>query len=189
MLDLALGFLRDELNSFLAARTGSDSVSAKLTRLVDDTGKSAVVLDSLGISLIQIDEDKTFRAQLPTQTLVQGQQVLQQPEIKLNLIVMIGANFSHYEEALKALSFVLLFFQSHTLFTSTTYPALDERIAKLTVELQSLTLDQLNQAWTFIGGKQLPSVCYKIRLVLFQDVQLEPSGPPVLSITTAAGMR
>src|SRR5687768_9134526 len=106
MLDIALGFLRDELNAFLSSRMGADTFAVKLSRIVDDSGKYAFALDSLALSLIQVEEERIFRAQLPTQTLVNGRHVQQEPELKLNLTVMIAGNFKSYDEGLKYLSLV-----------------------------------------------------------------------------------
>ena len=95
--------------------------------------------------------------------------MLVEPELKLNVYVLFGANFKLHDEALKFLSLVLLYFQSRA-FTSEQYPGLAQRIGKITVELQSLAYDQLTQIWAFIGGKQLPSVVYKVRMVVLQGV-------------------
>jgi hypothetical protein len=107
-----------------------------------------------------------------------------EPELKLNLYVLFAANFKKYEEALKYISYVLTYFQAHPAFTSVEYPALDPRIEKLTAELQSLSYEQLNQIWAFIGGKQLPSVIYKIRMVSIQSLAPRAIQPPVMEINT-----
>jgi hypothetical protein len=186
MLDLALGFMRNELNAYLAARTGSDTIQAKLTRVVDEAGKYAFPQDSLALSLIHVEEERTFRAQLPSHFYVNGESVTREPELQLNLHMLLAANFKQYDEALKHLSLVLTFFQSHQAFTAARHPALDPRIEKLTVELQSLTYEQLNQLWGFIGGKQLPSVVYKVRMVVLQDVEQTSILPPITAITSTA---
>ncbi|MBK7029894.1 MAG: hypothetical protein IPH45_12070 [Bacteroidales bacterium] len=41
MIDQALTFLRDELASYILARTNSNNVEVKLTKLVNETGKYA----------------------------------------------------------------------------------------------------------------------------------------------------
>lgn len=190
MLDIALGFLRDELNAYLASRSGSDAIKAKLTRIMDETtGKYAFGQELIGVSLLQLEEERVFRAQLPSHTVVNGQQVVQEPELKLNLTVVFAANFKQYDEGLKFLSYVLAFFQSHGAFTPAEYPGLDTRIEKLTVELQSLTYEQLNQVWGFIGGKQLPAAFYKVRMVVVQDAQPVAVQPPVTVISTRLGVR
>ena len=107
-----------------------------------------------------------------------------EPEIKLNLHVMFAANFKQYDTALKYISYVLMYFQSHHYFSSEEYPALDERIGKLTMELQSLSYEQLNQVWAFIGGKQLLSVIYKVRMVILQDEAQMAIQPPITIINT-----
>jgi hypothetical protein len=64
------------------------------------------------------------------------------------------------------------------------YPALDRSIEKLTTELQSLSYEQLNQIWAFIGGKQLPSVIYKVRMVSLQGIVPTVIQPPIMEINT-----
>jgi len=78
----------------------------------------------------------------------------------------------------------LTYFQSRPSFTSVEYAALDPRIEKLTVELQSLNYEQLNQIWAFVGGKQLPSVIYKVRLVSLQDAMPTAIQPFIREIDT-----
>ncbi len=183
MLDLALRFLSSELNSYLTARAGPtpDEVVA-LRQLVDDSGKWAVPQDRIGLALINVEEESVLRTQLPAFTYVDGRQVLTEPELKVNLHVLFAANFQQYDRALSYLSLVLTFFQAHRTFTHEQFPALDKRIDKLNVELQSLGYEQLNQIWAFIGGKQLPSVVYKVRLVLLQDVEPAAIRRPVTEI-------
>jgi len=191
MLDVAMGFLKDQLQAFLVARTGGgpDARAVNLTQLVNDQGRYALAQDTLGLSLINIEEERVFRAQLPSYTLVDGRQVMQEPEVKLNLHVLVAANFRVYDEALRYLSLVLAFFQSHPAFTADAFPSLDARIGKLTAELHSLSYEQLNQMWAFVGGKQLPSLVYKIRLVVVQDQQIAGVQLPVSGITQAVGGR
>ena len=54
----------------------------------------------------------------------------------------------------------------------------------MTVELQSLGYEQLNQIWAFIGGKQLPSVIYKVRMIVLQDETPAGIQPPLTVINT-----
>ena len=169
MLDIALKFLVKELNSYLLLRTGSSFGEADVSRLVDDNGKWAVKEDQIGAALINLEEERVVKSQLPETTYVDGRNVVLQPGLKLNLHVLFAAYFKRYDEALRYLAYVLTYFQSHPAFTPDQYPGLDPRIDKLTAELQSLTYEQLNQVWAFIGGKQLPSAIYKVRMVALQD--------------------
>jgi hypothetical protein len=84
---------------------------------------------------------------------------------------------------------VLTYFQSHPAFTPDEFPALDPGIEKLVVELQSLNFEQLNQIWAFIGGKHLPSVIYKVRMVALQDQVQKTVQPPLTILQTDLGRR
>jgi len=183
MLDVALKFLTGELNSYLLSRTDSDLFDVELCRLVDDNGKWAIKEDHVGASVINIEEERTVKSHLPSQTFVDGRLVTLEPELRLNLYVIFAANFKNYDEGLKYISHVLTFFQARPGFTQAQYPNLNSRIEKLTVELLSLTFEQVNQVWAFIGGKQLPSAIYKVRLVVLQDIEQTSVGPPVTTIS------
>lgn len=96
--------------------------------------------------------------------------MLVQPELKLNAYVLFAAHFKLHEDALKFLSLLLLYFQSRAVFTSEQYQGLDQRAGKITVELRSHAYDQLTRIWAFIGGKQLPSVVYQVRMGVLQGL-------------------
>ncbi len=183
MLDVALKFLVKELNAYLAARTGSDFGKAELARVADDAGKYLLPDEQLGVTLIHLEEERVVRAQLPETRWQGGVQVVVQPPLKLNLHVLFTARFSQYDQSLRYLSHLLTFFQAHPGFTSEAHPGLDPRIDRLTLELQTLGYEQVNQIWAFLGAKQLPSVVYKVRMVLLQDAAPSSVGAPITSLT------
>ena len=156
---------------------------------MDDAGKWAVTEDRIGAALINVEEERAVKSHLPETTYVNGRNVVQQPGLKLNLHLLFAAHFKHYDEALRYLSHVLTYFQSHPAFTPDSYPGLDARIEKLVPELQSLNYEQLNQVWAFIGGKQLPSALYKVRVVVLRDEEPLSVGPPILEISSVLSGR
>ena len=184
MIDVALKFLVAELNGYLFARTGALG-NAGLSRIVDDAGKVVIPSPGLGVALINIDEERVMKTHLPSTVLINGKQVLLEPELKLNLTIIIAANYGTYEDALRQLSWVLTFFQSHPGFTRDRFPGLDPRIDRFVVELYSLTFDQLNQLWSCNGGRQLPSAVYRVRLVAVQDIEPVAIQPPVIEVGAA----
>lgn len=192
MLDVALHFLTDELNAYLVARGAvkdSDEIGkVEVGRLVDDAGKWAIKDDHVGATLIHLEEERVLRGQLPETVLGPGgKHVVREPKLKLNLAVLFAARFQKYDEALRSLSLVLTYFQSHPTFTADAFPGLDPRIERLTVELQSLSFEQLNQVWAYLGAKHLPSVIYKVRMVALQDVASTIQQPlTTISITPLA---
>lgn len=193
MLDVALTFLTAELNSYLVARgaTKADEEFGKveLGRLVDDTGKWAIKDDHVGAALIQLEEDRILKSHLPETVTAGGRHVVLEPRLKLNLHVLFAAKFQKYEEGLRSLSSVLTFFQSHPAFTPDSHPALDPRVERLTAELQTLSYEQLNQVWAYIGGKHLPSAIYKVRMVALQDAAPRAVEQPLSQIGTTVLVR
>jgi hypothetical protein len=184
MIDQALIFLRDELNAYFLSRTNSANVEVKLSKIVNDSGKYAFPDDSIALTIFNLEEDHIFKAQLPEITFVDGQHVRREPELKFNLHTLFAANFTVYEEAWKAIGMVLNFFQSHPVFLSEEYPALSPKIGKLAIELESLNVEQLNQIWAFLGAKHLPSVTYRIRLVVIQDEFASAIQKPIKTVKT-----
>lgn len=188
MIDVALNFLAAELNAYLVARgarKATDEIGkVEVGRLVDDAGKWAIQDDHVGAALIHIDEERVMRAQLPETVVSAGKHVVLEPKLKLNLHVLFAAKFQKYDEGLRSLSLVLTYFQSHPVFTPDTHPGLDQRIERLAVELQSLSYEQLNQIWAFLGAKHLPSALYKVRMVALQDTAPTSIQPPISEIET-----
>jgi hypothetical protein len=182
MLHLAADFLTRELNAWLLARTGASFGNALLTRIATETGRWAIPDDQVGVTLINVEEERMLKSQLPQASYVDGRHVLREPEIKLNLQLLFAAQFKNYEQGLKQLSYVLTFFQGHPVFTRERYPALDPRIEKLGVDLMALGFEQLNQLWAFVGAKQLPAALYRVRLVALQDDEPAAIHPPITSI-------
>ncbi|MDO6423999.1 DUF4255 domain-containing protein [Saccharophagus degradans] len=187
MLDVALKFLAGEVNAYLKSRTGLTDDIVELNPVVDEAGKYLISDGGVSIVLINMEEETATREQTYEYQYHAGQHVKLQPELKLNLYLMFAANFKLYDQALKYLSHVLTFFQSHKLFTPQSHPALDSSIQRLALDMQSLSFDQLNQVWAYIGGKHLPSVVYKARLIAIQDQSQDGVQPPISIVNTSAG--
>jgi hypothetical protein len=181
MLDVALEFLVKNVNAWLALRTGTDFGKLELSHIVDDSGKWMITKEHIGVALINVEEERVLKSQLPDTTLVNGRNVILQPELKLNLHVLFAANFTRYDQALRYIALVLTYFQAHVLFKGGEYPGLDSRIEKLSTELQSLSYEQLNQVWAVVGSKQLPSMIYKVRMVALQDREPSAIGAPIVA--------
>ncbi|MEI6749557.1 MAG: DUF4255 domain-containing protein [Bacteroidota bacterium] len=187
MIDIALKFITDELGIYLHSRIGSGAPEVKLSKVVDESGKYIFGEETVAITVINIEEERTFKSQVPEYIFKDGQHIVSEPEIKLCLHLLFSANFSQYKEALKCLSYLLTFFQSRTCFTPLAYPSLDFRIEKLTFELQNMGYDQINQVWAFLGAKHLPSIVYKMRLVIIHDETVTGVQPPITIINENLG--
>lgn len=195
MIHTCLSFLTNELNEYLKVRTGSPTVDRVFLTSVATEGGGVVIPDkSVGVSLINIEEDRVYKDQKSTVINSFGNVERLNPEIKLNLYVLISANFQNtseedssddYVEGLKQLSFIISFFQAKNVFTPENSPKLaeyDPNLKKLVVELYSYSFEQLYNFWSVVGTKYLPSVLYKIRMLTFQEREFFDSNAPIEKI-------
>ncbi|MFL5764147.1 MAG: DUF4255 domain-containing protein [Bacteroidia bacterium] len=160
-----------------------------LTNVANDTGGWAIPPQKLGVSLINIEEEKVFKEQQTQFRNANGEFEQYNPEIKLNLYMLVCANFvsengdDKYEQGLKQLSRVVSCFQGKNVFTPDNTPSMDPELKKLIVELYSYSFEQQYNFWTILGAKYLPSVLYKVRLLAYQEKQLLNQNVPISSIT------
>jgi hypothetical protein len=182
MIDKALVFLRDELNYYLKSKMKDSADKVDLSAVVNEKGNVEIDAKTVGLTLINVEEERTFRAQAPVMVGTDGNLSSYNPEIKLNLYILLAANHSDHKEALVLLSYVILFFQSHTVFDSNRYPQLGTDIGKLVIEMSSLTFEQQNQLWASLGAKYMPSVVYKVRMLIVQEQAVGSVTPAIKSI-------
>jgi hypothetical protein len=109
------------------------------------------------------------------------------PKIFLNLFVLFAVNKADYLQSLKELSLVIQFFQQKFYFDLSNSPSLDVKIDKLLMELHSLNFEQLNHLWGVLGGKYIPSVLYKMRVVGIEDETIINTAEPILEIELIEG--
>lgn len=105
--------------------------------------------------------------------------------LHLNLFLLFTANYRNYETALKRLSQVMTFFQGRQKFTPTNSP--NPNITPLsdfsiTVDLISLSFEEINHLWGSLGGKQLPFAAYRGRLITLHDQRILESGGNISQI-------
>ena len=91
------------------------------------------------------------------------------PVIHINLIVLFVCKFEHYDQGLKFLDYVIRFFQNNRQLNHHNAPDLDPSIQKLIVELLSMPLVQQNELWNALRTSYIPSVAYRIRMLVYRD--------------------
>lgn len=204
MISEALEFLTNEINVYLNLKNTPVTGTVPeivLTNVAAEDGNWAIPPRTLGLSLINIEEERVFKDQQTAFRNVNGDIEHYNPEIKLNLYILISANFAAgdagggtnstgiYSEGLKQLSYVISFFQGKNVFTPDNSPTLNAHadLKKLVVELYSYSFEQQYNFWTVVGAKYLPSVLYKVRLVVYQEKRLLDQQQPItsLDITTS----
>lgn len=176
MIDGALSFLQQEANAYLSSGRSDEVVKLEVPKKHEGAGAPGQIL----ISLIKVEQERVLMAQTRIERDEDGHVAyLREPELKLNLHVLIAADYSQHFEALRALSSIVTFFQARRRFNPTTNSSLDPRIEQLTVELEDIDYEQQNQIWGALGTNYLPSVIYRIRLVTIQAAEREVDGAPI----------
>jgi hypothetical protein len=134
--------------------------------------KGATFLNA--ISLINIEEERHFKTQGLQVTQTAGQKKKgvyssREPDIKLNLYILISAYNKSYDDALKFISKVVNYFQEFNVFVRKNDGSEDdmpENIEKIVVELYTASFEQQNQIWASLSTGYIPSVIYKVRMII-----------------------
>jgi hypothetical protein len=184
MIDKALNFLRQEANTYLKLKT-NDNDLVKLSAIVNQSGTEVAPHNAIGMMLVNVEEERGYRHGPPTTLAANGYHTTANPELTLNLYVMFYANHTEHKEALILLSHVVRCFQGKNVFENTESPQLGAEIEKLILDLYSITFEQQNQIWASIGAKYLPSVLYRVRMLIINEA-LTGAVTPAITSTSAA---
>jgi hypothetical protein len=167
MIYSVLNTIGEKLNFYLKNRFSLGEDKVILSNLVNQDGSLAITeSDKVVVTLVNIQEE-TISSRLTSMD--------RQRPVNLNLYVMCSAYFidKNYPEALKFLSAVISFFQANCVFNHSNTPDLDDNIDKLTFEIVNQELQNQSYLWGTLGGKYLPSVLYKVRMVTIQEGNIQ----------------
>jgi hypothetical protein len=147
---------------------------------------------AITLSIVNIEEDKTLRNQSVYLKETNDQTQIyryKQPTQHLIISVLFASyskDLSKYLDGLDKLKGVISYFQQNNSFyyknddtemiDYNTYLGKTEvqqqNYHKITMESVSLSTEQLNQLWSYLGSKYMPSMLYKMRLCMIQDSPL-----------------
>ncbi len=184
MIHQVIQHVVSELDTYLNLRSPSLAQDrVVLDSLVDGSGSpNANAKEKVVLSLVNIQEDSIYQSVETYEKRPDGKAELVRPELRVNLFLLFIANFSNYAESIKALEYVISFFQTRHVFNYSAIPALTGQQGRMVFDLYSMTFEQQNHLWGALGSKYQPSVMYKISLVAIQDRQIEAEIRPVEQI-------
>lgn len=188
MIHDALQLLVNQLNAALKSTGGTRSVFLGNIAQVESETKDE--LKQVVLSLVNVEEEAALKNG-PHSRLKDGKVIYENRPVNLHLYLLFSANNSDYGTALKRLGAVIEFFQGRNVFTVRNSPDLEnvsrtaEELAgfRLTMELHSLSFEQINHLWGSLGGKQVPFVLYRARLISLTAREFRSSGPPIEEIS------
>lgn len=121
------------------------------------------------VCLLSVERETSGGISAPVQRTEEGYARMQ-PPLLLNLNVMLAAVFDErqYAESLSMLTDTLRFIQS--------VPKFEVNGDSYSIEIVNLTLQDLNNMWTLLGGQYYPSVACKIRRLCINGGQAAAGG-------------
>lgn len=193
MIDRALLLLRDELQSYMNFHDASVNVVIDNIGLFE-TSKGDTLTNNIIMTLVNIEEESTLKNKPALVRPFNTVGIYQNPPVFLNLYVLLTCNYSgpDYPLALRRLSFIIRFLQSKSSFAASSSVTgggldLDEdgiTSLKFTMELYTLTFEQINHLWGSLGGRQMPFAMYKLRLVAITETATVREVPLIEEIET-----
>ena len=154
-----------------------------ISKLDDSTfpGNNKVVL-----SLVNVEEESALKNRKAFEV-INNSVEYKRPPVTLNLYVLFASNINDYETGLMALTKIMAYFQAKNFFTFAEDPPVgnaasiefseeEQDIFDIRFDLYTMTFEQLNHLWGSLGGKQVPSTLYKVRVVPVERDQLLEEG-------------
>lgn len=174
MINESLDFICSQMNEHFKKQFDVAEEKAIVSNIINVDGSVPIQNnDKLVISLANIEQETSIANLGFTHKQGNEYQLKNQP-LSINLYILFAANFSNYSESLKFVSATISFFQANYLFTQKDYPQLSNISEKLVFELLKTDYQNVYNIWNAIGAKYLPSVIYKMRmLVINNDNTLE----------------
>lgn len=138
--------------------------------------------DRVVLTLVRTEEDLRTRNRRgsrpnPLATSAADASLTANLPVLLTLHLLVTANHANYATALRILSNVIAVFQQQSFV-----PLGTDR--KLSFSLLSPSLEDHNNLWSNLGGKQLPAVLYQVQQAQIELIPDEPlTGPAIVDIT------
>jgi uncharacterized membrane protein len=101
----------------------------------------------------------------------------------LNLTIAVAANFrpARYVEGLKFLSQAVHCLHQTSVIDKTVSANMPSGISKLLIDIENTSLPEESNLWGILGGKYLPSVLYKVRMLTMDSNSIIGHESPVAS--------
>jgi len=188
--------IRKSIQSYFDGLEGAEQTEEFIIRLenismLDSGGGGGLdeIQEGVLMSMVNVEEEKSLRyhevySQIPNAS--NGSQdelaIHHSPTVPLNLYVLFVCHRKNHHKALNDLSRIVHFFQRKNVFVQEgsslasyannvqALSAIPSSVEQLNFELYSLSFEQSNHLWGILGGKYLPSVLYKVRLVKHKNL-------------------
>jgi hypothetical protein len=188
MIAAAVGIITQQLNQHFRRAFDLNEDIAVASNILDQDGSVAQgVTNKLALFLVNIEKEAVANRHAVAPGATFDRVAVGSNPVFLNLYLMMAANFADYSEALKFISRTVGFFQRVPVLDHQNTPDLDQRIGRLALDIENLSIHDLSTLWGVLSGRYLPSVLYKVRLVVFDGDDVRGLVPRVVQPEPAVG--
>ncbi len=192
MLVNALSVLLHELNQYVLQADGKPDETTRPARWgnvaqIDHPDTGTGLKNQLVLTVVNVEEERTLKNRDAAVRGAGGAVLYRNPPLSLNLYLLVTATHLNYETALKRISQVMTFFQGKRKFTFGNSPGAVPNPPpfaelSLSMDLLSLSFEEVNHLWGSLGGKQMPFAAYRGRLIVLRDVRVLDAGGEVREV-------
>ncbi|MBB4804806.1 hypothetical protein HNP38_000078 [Chryseobacterium defluvii] len=166
--------------------TGTPVVELANIATLNDGDEFLSSKSSIILSIVNIEEDKILKNQTLYKNYVKPSDTIEKyknPTQNLILSLLFASyniDQSKYAEGIDKLEVVIRYFQNRRVFYWQAPNLLEDEPGsgsydKLIFEMVSLKTDQLNQMWSYLGAKYMPSVLYQVQMIPIQAEETSPN--------------
>lgn len=183
MIDIVLIYIRDLLNEHFRNEFEISENKVVLSNIVKTDGSAAQnVDDKIVFFLVSLNEEATLRNSSNRSPGKDGDSFASKTSpLHLNLQLLFCSNFDGnvYSEGLSYLSSLIRFFHANKIIPLDHLNNSSQKLHRLSFELCKLDYDQLSHLWSAVGSKLMPSVIYKVGMVVFDDTPVRKVIPAI----------
>lgn len=177
MIHHILSVISTQLNEFISNELNVSEDIVIVSSLMDIKGNANMQIENKVCLFLQNIEEETIAKSGGFQA-----NAGMAPPMYVNLYLVFAANFpdSNYMESLRYISMIIEFFQGHSVFDRSNTPMLSSNIDKVTLSFVNLDFSELNNLWSLIGAKYIPSATYKLRMLTFNQNMIREDVPGII---------
>lgn len=168
MIYKAISAIQKKMDEYIRNKYALSEQLVSISKLTDQEElQDHAVQNKLLITLVNIQRETAMGISFKSSNLSANTNLFGRPPVFINFFLLFSANFDdkNYDESLKYLSSALEFIQINDLITRTDTPWLDGNIDRLHLELVNLSFHELSNMWSIFGGKYIPSLLCKVRML------------------------
>ena len=169
MIYEVLQTLTDNLNIYFRTKLKIQEDKAELSAIINQDGSFASLSENKVLVTLLNIEKEPFSA---------SSQIAGRQKLSLNLLVIFSCHFSNsnYSEGIRFLDLIITYFEeNYTLEAQNIYDGNN----KIKIEIETSNIDNVHNIWATIGAKYLPSVVYKLRMIVVDSNNISAFTPAV----------